>query len=543
MVQTTGADSEVGQLRTVLMHRPGPELQRLTPRHRDRVLLRSLPWLGRARQEHDALSQVLRDEGAEVLYLMQLLQDCLEYQSARDEAIGLAVADAGLGAELRGQLRWQLEDLSPESLAQTLVAGLTPAELKFGRGVVFELLDRHDFVLDPLPNLMFTRDSSFWIGDQIAVASMAAPRRRREAGLASVIYRHHPRFAGIKWLYGPDLEHLDGGDVLMLSAGVIAVGVGERTTAAAAERLARNLFDTGLAHTVLAVPMSQRGGNGHLDTACALIDAESVIMHPAVAYTLTAHAITSGPDGLRISRRRPFLEAAAQAMGIERLQVVDTGTEPAADEDHWDDGANILAVGCRVAVSHERNSRTNARLEDAGIRVIQVPSSELSSVRGGPRCMACPVSREPARASSRPEMDISETMFRETVRLAPAEAATVQLTGWPDAPVPAAATAAPSQGHDEELASASLEGRCRYLRRADRRPIRKTPKSRPIAKMISATVISHHSTCRMATTTRTATITPATSISRRSISPRYGPRPALSAPGAAQIVLSTVLHL
>jgi arginine deiminase len=536
MAQATGADSEVGQLRTVLMHRPGPELQRLTPRHRDRVLLRTLPWLGRARQEHDVLSQVLRDEGAEVLYLMQLLQDCLEYQSARDEAIGLAVADAGLGDELRGQLRGQLEGLGPESLAQVLVAGLTPAELKLGHGVVFELLDRHDFVLDPLPNLVFTRDSSFWIGDQIAVASMAAPRRRREAGLAGVIYRHHPRFAGTKWLYQPELEPLDGGDVLMLSVGVIAVGVGERTTAAAAERLAGNLFDAGLAHTVLAVPMSQRGGNGHLDTACALIDADSVIMHPAVAYTLTAHAITCGPDGLRISRRRPFLEAAAQAMGIERLQVVDTGTEAAADEDHWDDGANILAVGCRVAVSHERNSRTNARLEDAGIRVLRVPSSELSSVRGGPRCMACPVSREAAPASSRLDADISESLFRETVRLAPAEAATVRLGGWPDAPVPATTAASQSQGSAGELASASLGGRCRYRRRpnrrADLRPTRKTPKSRPIAKMISASVASHSSACTMATTTRTATIAPAISSKRRSMNPRYGPEPSVSAPGS-----------
>src|ERR1700722_13197323 len=306
MADATGADSEVGRLKTVLMHRPGPELQRLTPRHRERVLLRSLPWLSRARQEHDVLSQALRDEGTEVLYLMQLLQGCLEYQSARDEAIGLAAADAGLGDELRDQLRRHLNDLGPESLAQVLVAGLTPDELKRGHGVVFELLDRHDFAL------------------------------------AALVYRHHPRFAGTKWLYQPGLEYLDGGDVLMLAPGVIAVGVGERTTAAGAERLARNLFDAGLAHTVLAVPLCQRGGHGHLDTACAMIDTASVIMHPAVAYTLTAHAITCGSGGLRISRRRPFLEAAAQSMGIERLHVVDTGTEPAAEEDQWDDGGNIL---------------------------------------------------------------------------------------------------------------------------------------------------------------------------------------------------------
>ena len=457
----TGADSEVGRLKTVLMHRPGPELQRLTPRHRERVLLRSLPWLSRARQEHDVLSQALRDEGTEVLYLMQLLQDCLEYQSARDEAIGLAVADAGLGDELRHQLRYHLDDLGPESLAQVLVAGLTPAELKRGHGVVFELLDRHDFVLDPLPNLMFTKDSSFWIGDRIAVASMAAPRRRREAGLAAVVYRHHPRFAGTKWVYQPGLEYLDGGDVLMLAPGVIAVGVGERTTAAGAERLARNLFDAGLAHTVLAVPLCQRGGNGHLDTACAVIDTDSVIMHPAVAYTLTAHAITCGSGGLRISRRRPFLEAAAQSMGIERLHVVDTGTEPAAEEDQWDDGGNILAVGRRVAVSHERNFRTNARLEAAAIRVIRVPSSELGSVRGGPRCMACPVSRDPVPAAAGQDgAGVSGPLYRETIRLDARPEPSATPADWRDAPeapepAPVAAAGRQDQGSAEELASAS----------------------------------------------------------------------------------------
>src|SRR5580700_5028204 len=191
------------------MHRPGPELQRITVRHKDRLLFGSLPWVSKARQEHDVLSQELRDQGAEVLYFTALLQDVLEYQTARDAAIGLAVAESALGDELRQQLRAHLEDLGPEQLAQVLIAGLTPEELKIGHGVVFELLDRHDFVLDPLPNLVFTRDSSFWIGDHLAIASLAADRRRREAGLASVIYRHHPRFDGVSWLYQPDLEPLD----------------------------------------------------------------------------------------------------------------------------------------------------------------------------------------------------------------------------------------------------------------------------------------------------------------------------------------------
>ena len=545
MGQANGADSEVGRLRTVLVHRPGPELQRLTPRHRDRVLLRSLPWLSRARQEHDAFTQALRDEGAEVVYLMELLQDCLEYQRAREEAIRLAVAQASLGDELRGQLRSHLDDLGPEDLAQVLVAGITPAELRQGHGVVFELLDRHDFVLDPLPNMVFTRDSSVWIGDRVLLASMAAQRRRREAGLAAIVYRHHPRFSATRWIYWPELEHLDGGDVLLLAAGVVALGVGERTTAAAAERLTRNLFEEGLAHTVLAVPMSQRGGNGHLDTACALIDTDSVIMHPAVAYALTAHAITPARGSLRISRPRPFLEAAARAMGIERLRVIDTGTEPAGADDQWDDGGNVLAAGRRVAVSHERNFRTNARLEDAGIRVIRVPSSELGSVRGGPRCMSCPVSREPAvvPASPQPQDGADGRLFREAIVLTGADDPTAAVAGWQDAPVPAAAAAGPGQDRNEELASASLGSARRYRRRADHLPIRNTPNSRPMAKMISATVISHHSTCRTATTTRTTTITAAISSRRRSMTTTVRPARRGVSTGPAQIAISAVLRL
>ncbi|HEY2640047.1 MAG TPA: arginine deiminase [Streptosporangiaceae bacterium] len=409
MSRIMGVDSEVGQLRTVVMHRPGAELQRITPRHKDRLLFGGLPWVNKARQEHDLLSQELREQGVEVLYVTELLQDVLEYQVARDEAISIATADASLGGELRGQLRAHLEDLGPEALAHVLIAGLTPQELKIGRGVVFELLDRHDFVLDPLPNLVFTKDSSFWIGDRVAVASLAGGHRRRESELASIIYRHHPRFAGTKWLYRPDFEPVDGGDVLLLAPGVVAVGVGQRTTPAGTERLARQAFETGLAHTVLAVPMHQDVGGGHLDTICAVVDIDAVLMHPAVAYTLTAHTITPRPDGMRVSHRQPFLEAAAMAMGIERLCVIDTGVDPAwGQPGQWNDGGNVLAIGRRLAVSHERNAQTNSRLEDAGVRVLQVPSSELGSVRGGPRCMTCPVGRDPsaqpADGASEPEL-------------------------------------------------------------------------------------------------------------------------------------------
>jgi arginine deiminase len=394
---THGVDSEVGKLRTVLVHRPGLELRRITPRSASRLLFDTLPWIGRAQQEHDSLARVLRDHGVEVLYVTELLQDALEYQPARNVAIASVLASAALGDELRAQVRARLDDMDPEALAQALIAGLTPDELRMGRGVVFELLDRHDFVIEPLPNLMFSRDSSVWISDRVAVTSLVTSQRRRESKLIQVIYDYHPRFAGTKCLYGPDLEHVDGGDVLLLAPSVIAVGVGERTTSAGVERLARRVFDAGLAHTVLAVPLERRGAAGYLDTICTLVDVDTVVMYPRLAFTLIAHTITPRPQGMRVSRPQPFLEAAAQAMGIERLKVIETGLDPvAAPRVQWDDGGNALAIDRGVVVCHERNIETNARLEAAGFQVIPVPASELASRRGGPRCMACPVTRDPA---------------------------------------------------------------------------------------------------------------------------------------------------
>jgi arginine deiminase len=427
---THGVDSEVGRLRTVLVHRPGLELRRITPRTVSRLLFDGLPWVGRAQQEHDALAHVLRDHDVEVLYLTELLQDALEYAPAREEAIASVLGSAALGDELSEQVRSHLDGLDPEALTQVLIAGLTPDELRIGRGVVYELLDQHDFVVDPLPNLTFTRDSSVWISDRVAVTSPAAPGRRRESELLGVIYGYHPRFAGTKCLYGPGLEHVEGGDVLLLAPSVIAVGVGERTTSAGVERLARRVFDAGLAHTVLAVPLERHGTAAHLDTVCTLVDVDTVVMNPRLAFTLTAHTITPLADGMRVSRPQPFLEAAAQAMGIDRLKVIETGLDPraAAPRRQWDDGGNALAIDRGLVVCQERNVETNARLEAAGIQVIRVPASELGSHRGGPRCMACPVARDPA-ASPDAGVTASELVGPDTT--GPAEAVT--QPHWPAA--------------------------------------------------------------------------------------------------------------
>jgi len=393
-----GVDSETGRLRSVLVHRPGHELSRVTSRYCHQVFLDSPPWVARLQEEHDAFARILRQHGVDVLYVTELLQDALEYQAARTMAIESVAASPALGDELRGRVRGYLEDLSPEALCGVLISGMAPAELSAGCGVVFELLDRHDFVIDPLPNLVFARDSSFWIGDSVGVASLAAPERRREAALMQIIYSHHPAFAGTRCLYSPGLEHLEGSDVLLLAPGVVALGVGRGTTPAGVERLARWLFEARLADTVLAVPLGPAAPAARLDTICTVIDAGSVLMHPARAFSLTAHTITAAQApgrAMRISRPRPFLEAAAHAMGIDRLRLIETGRQAALTPgQHGEGSGNVLVIEPGLAICHERDAETCAQLEAAGIRVIPVPAGELRGPRGGPRSLSCPVSRD-----------------------------------------------------------------------------------------------------------------------------------------------------
>jgi arginine deiminase len=228
--------------------------------------------------------------------------------------------------------------------------------------------------------------------------------RRRESSLTHAIYTHHPRFAGTGQLYGGS-EHdeawLEGGDVLLLAPGVIAVGAGQRTTPAGVEAFAYSAFARGVAHTVLAVPIAQERATMHLDTVCTMVDADAVVMYPAVADTLTAYVLapsdpTNHDLGISVTGPEPFLPAAAKAMGIDALRVIDTGLDPVtAEREQWDDGNNTLAVAPGLVVAYERNVETNARLEAAGIEVIRIAGSELGSGRGGPRCMSCPVRRDP----------------------------------------------------------------------------------------------------------------------------------------------------
>src|SRR4051794_12002290 len=331
---THGADSEVGPLGTVMLHRPGDELKRLTPRNNDRLLFDGIPWVARAQDEHDAFAEALRTRGVEVLYLMDLLTETMASEQARDHAITTAMSSLHLGDTMRAWLGPMLHEASPEELATHLTAGVRNDEVRGGFGLVTSLLPSDDFLIDPLPNLLFTRDSSVWIRDQVAITSLAMPARARETQLTDLIYTWHPRFAGTSRLHGwrNEREHVEGGDVLLLAPGVIAIGVGERTTPAGAEQLAREVLWSGLAHTVLAVPIAQERATMHLDTVCTMVDVDKVVMYPNVADTLTAYAVTMAPgstpdpdfgpdngsDGLElhVADAEHFLIAAAKAMDI-----------------------------------------------------------------------------------------------------------------------------------------------------------------------------------------------------------------------------------
>ena len=391
-----GVGSEVGRLRTVVLHRPGAELRRLTPRNNDDLLFDGVPWLERAQQEHDRFAATLREHAVEVLYLHELLGEVLEVGEARAQLLERALRPETIGPTLGPALSEYLDALPAAQLAVVLMSGMAREELPVDPGGLVEAMAApQDFVIRPLPNLLFTRDSAVWLDHGVAVGQLAMPARRRESAITGAIYTHHPRFAGTELLYGGSLADqawLEGGDVLVLARGVLAIGVGQRTSPAGVEAFAQRLFATGEAQTVLAVPIAQDRATMHLDTVCTMVDRDAVVMYPPPADTLEAYVVEPG----RVGGREPFLAAAARAMEIGELRVIDTGLDPVtAEREQWDDGNNTLAIAPGLVVAYERNTETNARLAEEGIEVVTIAGSELGTGRGGPRCMSCPVLREP----------------------------------------------------------------------------------------------------------------------------------------------------
>jgi arginine deiminase len=419
-VSDFGVHSEVGKLRKVMVHRPGLDLQRLTPSNHDDLLFDDVLWVERAQYEHDQFVARMRERGIEVFLLTDLLAEALAASDeARTRLIELVASEHTVSWSLVDEIRALLAGLKPEDLARHLVGGMTVAESGLDLGAISRtsligaaLDDTSQFVLPPLPNTLFTRDSSCWVYGGVSVNPMYWPARRREAYNVAAIYRAHPMFADAAFEFwyppqGPDgrletadfgLASLEGGDVMPIGNGAVLIGMSERSQARMIEQIAKALFAKGAADRVIACVMSRDRAHMHLDTVFTLLDRDKATAYPQVVDKIRAISLRPGASegDFHVTVEDDFKAAVADALGVDKLTVVETGGDAYQQErEQWDDGNNVVALEPGVVVAYERNTYTIAKMREAGVEVVEIAGFELGKGRGGGHCMTCPLLRDP----------------------------------------------------------------------------------------------------------------------------------------------------
>ena len=416
-----GVHSEVGKLRQVIVHRPDLSLKRLTPDNHDELLFDDVLWVERAQWEHDQFVARMRERDIEVFYVQDLLAEALAADdTVRRQLIDLVASEWVVGLGLTDAVKDHLAGLPADVLARHLLGGLTVAESGLDLGklggsslIAAAIDDETTFVLPPLPNSLFTRDSSCWIYGGVSVNPMYWPARRREAYNMAAIYRGHPMFrdGGFEFWYptlGEDgrfegvedfgMASMEGGDVEIIGKGTVAIGMSERTSGRMIERIAKSLFDKGAAERVIAAVMTKDRAHMHLDTVFTLLDRDKATAYPKVVEGIRAISLRPGRKRgtLDVRPDKDFLSAVTDALGVKKLHVVETGGDAYQQaREQWDDGNNVVALEPGVVVAYERNTFTISKMREAGVEVVTIAGFELGKGRGGGHCMTCPVVRDP----------------------------------------------------------------------------------------------------------------------------------------------------